>query len=129
MPYRPLKPLMVSATPDQTGKNNGNLTSHFATGTTGMPGMNVWEVYHFAVTGGPPLALATIILAGVAYSTVTLDGFGTNEWDPQQPMEVRGDQEIYFLWNIAAPGAAGQIPSVSMWPRYDPSLPENRGLS
>ena len=121
--YRPLNPVQVNSAPDQTGRNGGNLTTHFA--SQQMPNVNVFEIYHATVTGGPPLATATILIASRTWSVVQLGITGQNEWDPQQPALMAKDQEIYFQWAI--PVASTQPPVVTLWPRYDASLPENAG--
>lgn len=118
--YRPLAPVQVISAPDQTGKNTGNLTAAFT--SQQLPSVNVFEIYHMVVTGGPPLATATITIAGRQWSYVQLDVNGGNEWDPSEPALMVRDQELYFLWAIAAGGTA---PMVTVWPRYDTQLPEN----
>lgn len=126
--YLPLAPVVAVASPDQTGKNPGKLTCAFDSSKQGMPKANLWEIYHMTVTAGPPLGFATITIAGKVYSTVTLDVNGSNEWDPQQPAEIRGDQPIYFLWSITNPGTPGQLPVVTVFGRWDIDNPVNGGL-
>lgn len=125
--YKPIAAVTVVAAPDQTYKNTGNLTSHFPGSV--LPNANIYEINKMLVTGGPVLATATIIAKGKPWSFVQLGISGGNEWDPSQPLLFTADSELYFLWSIAAPGVAGQIPSVTVWPRYDADLPENKYLS
>lgn len=121
--YRPLAAVQVTSAADQTGKNQGNLTAAFT--SANLPSVNVFEIYHMVVTGGPPLATANIIIAGRQWSYVQLDVNGGNEWDPSEPALMITDQELYFFWAIAA---AGTKPMVTVWPRYDIQLPENAAV-
>ena len=119
--YRPLDPVQVTAALDTTGTNAGNYTNAFT--ALQLPNVNVWELYHMTVTGGPPLATARILLGNRTWSYVQLDVNGGNEWDPSQPAEVRGSQELFFLWAVTVAG--NPAPVVTIWPRYDTQLPEN----
>lgn len=125
--YRLIAPVVVTAIPDQTNKNPGNLTSHFPGSV--LPNANLYEIYKMVVNSGPPLATANIIAKNRQWSFVQLGISGGNEWDPSQTLLMDHDDELYFLWNIAAPGTPGQIPVVTVWPRYDPDLKENKHLS
>ena len=120
--YRPLSPVTVTAAVDTTGHNGANYTNAF-TNAAGLPTVGVYEIYHAVITGGPPLAVANIFLAGKQWDWVQLGVNGGNAWDPSQPAEVRGEQELYFYWNVTAAG--NPAPVVTLWPRYDTQLPEN----
>lgn len=123
--YFPLGPVQVTAVTDQTGLNAGNWTNHFPSSV--LPTVGVYEVFHIVITSSSAhvLAGASIILAGKTWDTVTLDQNGSNSWDPSQPMEVRADQDVFFLWAI--PVTSTPAPVVTLWPRYDTQLPVNAG--
>lgn len=119
--YDILIPVQLQATADATGKNPGNWSNSFLSNL--MPSVNpVYEIYHMAVTGGPPFAGGQIYAPGLTFpfSTVQLDSNGNNEWDPSQPLILRSGGELYFLWN--APVSGGSPPLVTLWPRYDRSV-------
>jgi hypothetical protein len=118
--YRPLAPVQVNAAADNTGKNTGNWTNAFT--SQQLPSVNIFEIYHMVVTGGPPFASANIVIAGRQWSYVQLDINGGNEWDPSEPALMIRDQELYFFWQVAAVAPA---PMVTIWPRFDTQLPEN----
>jgi hypothetical protein len=107
---------------DQTGANQGNLTAAFP--STILPNVSVYEIYHMTVTGGSLLDTATIVAANRTFSYVTLDINGGNEWDPAAPLPMLKDWELYFYWDISASGILPK-PIVTVWPRFDPVLPEN----
>lgn len=119
--YERLAAIRVTSAADQSGKNVGNLTAAFTSDL--MPRINVYEIYHMIVTGGPPLAVASIVALGKQWSTVVLDFYGQNEWDPATPLLLHAGSEMYFLWNIPA---GGQAPVVTIWPRLDTQNPQNR---
>jgi hypothetical protein len=121
MVYRPLKPVAIAATlQDPSGINIGLWTNPFVTGQ--LPNVNVYEIYHMVVLGGPPLANASIVVGGKAWSFVELSINGGNEWDPAEPLYMRQDFELYFYWTTAVAPA----PTVTIWPRFDDALPENK---
>lgn len=119
MSYLPLTQVTTTATADQTGKNTGNLTNAFT--TSEMPRCAWFEVYHMVVTNVPAGAQAQISIGNKLWGfTYPLGG---SEWDPQQPMLLQNGQEVYFLWSVA--DTVTPPPIVTMWLRYDPSLPGN----
>jgi hypothetical protein len=119
--YFPLRIPSVVAAADQTGKNTGNLTNAFT--TEDLPNGVAWfEVYHAVVTNVPPGGSATIMIGSKLWGYT--NPLGGSEWDPSQPMLLQTSQEVYFLWNISATNPASK-PVVTLWLRYDPSLPGN----
>lgn len=120
MGYIPLGPTQpVIATADQTGQNQGNLTTAF---TSAILNVRVawYEVFHAVVTGTSGLVRANIMIGTRLWGFV--QPFNGSEWDPSQPLPLQDGQEVYFLWNIPIGGTA---PVTVLWLRYDPSLPGN----
>jgi hypothetical protein len=118
--YYPLTQVVTTAAADQTGKNAGNLTNAFTTAI--MPNGVAWfECYHMVVTNVPPGAQAQILIGSKLWG-FNYPLFGA-EWDPCQPMLLQNGQEVYHLWTAA--DTVTPAPIVTMWLRYDPSLPGN----
>lgn len=118
MSYLPLTQVTTTAALDATGKNTGNLTNSFS---TELPRCAWYECYHMVVTNVPPGASANVNIGGKLWGfTYPLGG---SEWDPSQPMLLQDGQEVYFLWSVLA--TVTPLPVVTMWLRYDPSLPGN----
>jgi hypothetical protein len=119
--YLPLPTPTTTAALDQTGKNTGNLTNAFT--ASQLPSGVAWyECFHMVVTEVPPGGQATIMIGSKLWGfTFPLGG---SEWDPSQPMLLQLGQEVYFLWNTPAADPAS-LPVVTMWLRYDPTLPGN----
>lgn len=124
MVYRSLAPIQKTSSADTTGANQGKLTTLFP--STDLPGVRVYEIYHMTVTGGTFLATAQILANNRTFSTVQLDLSGANEWDPSATLKMLTDWELVFYWNIASSSSAKPI--VTVWPQYDPSLPQNAGF-
>ncbi|HEY2089893.1 MAG TPA: hypothetical protein VGH54_28215 [Mycobacterium sp.] len=119
MSYLPLTQLVTTAAADETGKNTGNLTNAFTTGS--MPRCAWFEVYHMVITGVPPGASASIWIGNKQWGFT--NPLGGSEWDPSQPLLLQDGQEVYFLWSVAS--TVTPLPMVTMWLRYDPALPGN----
>lgn len=119
MPYLPLTQATTTAAADQTGKNTGNLTNQFD--TTVLPRVAWYECYHIAIIDVPSGASAAIYIGNKLWDFTY--PIGGSAWDPSQPMLLQSGQEIYFLWTAAA--AVTPQPVVTMWLRYDPTLPGN----
>lgn len=112
---------MVAATADQTGNNPGNWTNAFSAAVLGVH-VAQYEIYRGVAEHAPPGAVA-IVKAGARTMSFTAPGFGAgSEWDPTQPPILVPGQDVYFYWNAAA---AGTPPVVTLWLRYDPSVPGN----
>lgn len=124
VPFRNLQPVQVTSAPDTSGANTGFLTAAFPSSL--LPNVRVYEIYHMTVTGGTFLDTARIVANGRLFSTVQLDLSGQNEWDPSSQLLMLTDWELFFYWDIATPGT--DLPVVTVWPRYDPALPENEGF-
>lgn len=121
MTYIPLAPVVTVAAADATGQNTGNWTNAFTPQL--LPLVSLSEIYHMTVSGAAVLASAQILIRNKNYSNVVADLSGSNEWDPSQPAYVNAGDEVDFLWNLATASTAA--PTVTMWLRYDPSLPQN----
>ncbi len=123
MSYLPLPTALTTAAADTTGRNAGNLTNAFTADK--LPNGVAWyECYHMVVTGVPAGAQATIWIGAKQWGfTYPLAG---SEWDPSQPMLLQLGQEVYFFWSSAS--SVTPAPVVTMWLRYDPSLPGNPPL-
>lgn len=120
MGYLPLPPAKVTAAADTTGRNTGNLTSVFDTATLNVR-VAWYECFHIVVTSVPAGAQAMIFIGAKQWGFTF--PFNGSEWDPSQPMLLQDGQEVYFFWSVAA--ATVPLPVVTMWLRYDPSLPGN----
>jgi hypothetical protein len=120
MTYLPLTQVTTTAAADQTGKNTGNLTNAFTSAE--MPNGCAWfECFHMVVTNVPPGASAEIMIGSKLWGfTYPLGG---SEWDPEQPMLLQAGQEVYFLWSVVS--STTPQPTITMWLRYDPTLPGN----
>lgn len=120
MGYLPLPQATVTAAPDSTGRNTGNLTSQFD--QVVLNSHVAWyECYHMVVTSVPAGAQATIWIGSKQWGFTF--PFSGSEWDPSQPMLLQDGQEVFFFWSVAA--ATVPAPVVTMWLRYDPALPGN----
>lgn len=124
--YLPLAPQSVISSADSTGVNPGNLSAVFSSGQ--LPLVGVFEIYHMAIKSGPVLGSASIWTAGRQWSTVTLGLSGENEWDPNQPILMKQSEEIWFLWSLAT-ATTTKIPVVTIWPRFDATLPVNQAAA
>lgn len=121
MPYINLGSTLPNvAVLDQTGQNRGNLTNHLTASVINTFIAN-FECYHMVVTNVPGGAAAEILIGTRPYS-FTFPFSGT-EWDPQQPMLLNPGQDVYFLWSALA--SVKPAPIVTMYLRYDPTLPGN----
>ncbi len=107
---------------DQTGHNRGNLSNVLDSAFIGID-VPVFECYHMVVTSVPPGASAMIFRNGAQYSFTF--PVGGSEWDPSQPMLLRDGDEIDFLWNVTPAAAAGVLPAVTAFFRFDTMLPVN----
>ena len=77
------------------------------------------EVYHITVDG-PVGSKFKVFRNKSGWWDTVLQGW-SNSWDPQQPLYVRKDDNLFFYWSSAAAPA----PTVRLWLRYDLDLPEN----
>lgn len=119
MPYLPLGSVQQAATADNTLQNAGNWTNPF---TSDVININVpyFECHHIYVANVPAGASATIRIGTRNYSFT--QPFGGSEWDPAQPMLLNPGQDVFFFWTATATGTP---PTVTMWFRYDSSIPVN----
>jgi hypothetical protein len=122
MPYLPLGKVTTPTAPDNTGLNVGNLTTAFTQAVLNVK-VAWYEIYHAVVTNVPPGASAVVNVGSSQYSFTY--PFGGSEWDPSQPLLLGVGQEVYFLWNLA--NTVTQLPVVTLWERYDPTLTGNQG--
>lgn len=121
MSYLPLGSVTIATAADLTGMNNGNLTTAFTVSVLNVK-VAWYEVYHAVVTNVPPGGNAVVNVGAKQYSFT--QPFGGSEWDPSEPMLLQAGQEVYFFWNLA--NTVTQLPVVTLWTRYDPSLPGNQ---
>lgn len=122
-------PFAILSAPDTTGRNSGNLTTAFTTGILGtMP--PIWEWFRCMIGTQEPgqtftPAPCTICRNGLTPITFTFPAGGT-EWDPSQAIPLRSGDELYFYWALAS--SATPVPYVTLFARYDPTLPANQNF-
>jgi hypothetical protein len=122
--YQPVgNPAPNIAQPDTTGANTGNLTNALTGAFIGIS-VPVFECYHMTVSSVPIGAAAVIRRNLQVYSYVV--PYSGSEWDPSQPMLMRPGDEIDFLWSITPAEAAGVLPVVTAFFRFDAALQVNR---
>lgn len=123
MAYKTLGSLRQVGEADQSGVNRGFWTVHFD--SQNLPHVPFYEIYK-------------IVIAGATNSTFTMY-VGIHQWDVSQygvsntwedegsPLHMRPGQELYFFWSN--PSTDGNPPVVTVWMRYDTSLPENQSYT
>lgn len=80
-------------------------------------GSNEFEVYHISLKG--PVGSQLEVWVDRSFYSTTPRG-DVNEWDPKQPLEMRGGQTLYFYWNSAAAPTSSTAPIVTVWIREMP---------
>lgn len=114
--------LPIVAAADATGMNAGNLTIALDD-SANLPKIGNFVIWHMVLEDVPPGAAAVIKWNNSRTWSFVSPQNGGCEWNGNLPM--RQSDALYFLWNIPAPGTAGQIPQVTVYSMYDPSLPGN----
>lgn len=124
MAFRPLPPIQVQSTLDQSGFNAGHYTTAFS--TTVLQGLNMpyFELYHAVASSVPAGASATIGFApGMTWGfTAPGVGGGAEYHLGGSGWILTPGREFYFFWNTGT----GTKPLVTAWFRYDPAEPANR---
>jgi hypothetical protein len=131
--YLPLGPRYLTAAADTTGLNAGNLTNAFTEAVLSIKLAYV-EAYHISITGVPAGAVAQIVwntktwgftapgLAGSAAS-----GAGSEVDYPSGGLILAPGDEVDFLWSVSS--SMTPKPTVTLWLRYDSTLPANQQAS
>lgn len=91
------------------GTNNGNWVVAF-TPTIIASQLTDLEIYHMVI-GGPSGSTFTVFRNSDQWGAAQ-NGF-INEWDPEQPLPMRGGDTIYFYWSTNVAPA----PDVTIWIR------------
>lgn len=130
MPFQPCggSPVTIIATKDTTGVNSGNYTAAFTSNVLGtMPA--IWEWYH-GIIDTQSGALFTPAPCNIRVNQLKPVSFtypdGGTEFDPSQPIEFRQGDELYFFFQLASTNTPA--PRVTLYLRYDLSLPANQGF-
>lgn len=106
---------------DRTGNNIGNWTVTFAPVDIAT-NVSYFEIYKVIVHGAPGSSLNWYVDTKLWETTLAADD---NAWDPAQPLLMIPGRYLYFYWSN--PSSDGQPPTVTIWMRYDPEIPGNRG--
>lgn len=122
-------PISLAASADKTGRNTGNLTNAFTTNVLGtMP--PIWEWFHAVITTSTPGGIFTPASCGIYADQSRPVGFtfpaGGSEYDPNQPIQFRQGNELYFFWNLAS--STTPVPVVTLYLRYDADIPANQSF-
>lgn len=130
MPYLPCagSPVSLPSAADTTGLNPGNWTTAFTTNVLGtMPA--IWEWYRGVVGAqqrGQTITPAPCDIRVNQLKPVTFTfPVGGSVFSPPQPPIFRQGDELWFFWQLAA--TVTPAPYVTLFLRYDASLPANRG--
>lgn len=109
----------VVGVPDTTGLNVGNwtVTLNEAVFNTSMP---FFECYRITLTGAPNSHFTMNI--DQKQWEVSQPG-SNNSWEGLEPMLLIPGNIVYFLFDD--PVSDGKPPSVTVWLRYDLSIPAN----
>lgn len=118
MAYASLGARRVTAAPDATGNNPGQLTSVFDQAVLGIF-VPVFELFRAVAKQVPSGASADIYID--EYEISFNNFVGGSEWDPAQPALLQTTQSIYFYWSIPATDPP-LTPVVTCWFRYDASM-------
>ena len=115
----------IPAAPDTTGANTGNLTTIISQASADpFPMVGQSEIYHMVVRNVPPGGRAVIRLNqsrdfGFVYPNTGSEWWGIIYMNP--------GTELDFFWSIAA--SVTPVPLLTVFWRYDISLPANRNAS
>lgn len=106
----------VTATKDTSGLNPGNWTCAF---THDVLSANVarFECYHMVAKDITGVVTLTTFVFNDVWSSAQLAGDA--EWDPQQPLPLTPDDDVFLCFSSAATGTP---PVCWMWLRYDPAI-------
>lgn len=105
---------------DSSGNNKGNWTATFDDALLSVK-CPYYECYKIIVHGAPASTFDVFINENEWDTSVAGD---VNSWDPNEPMPLRPGEALYFYYSD--PTTDGNPPSVTIWLRYDASIPANQ---
>jgi hypothetical protein len=111
----------LKATPDQTGRNQGNWTIVADPQVLNCK-VGLAEVSQITIDG--PIGAALALWRNQQCFNRVVQGWANN-YDPQNPLFIRPGDSLFFFWNAKA-GVWLPAPTCSIWLRYDLDLPENQ---
>jgi hypothetical protein len=115
--YLNLGPRKLTGLLDQTGNNPGNWTVRFDQAV--FPDVPYFEVYKMLINGAPNSTFDMFI--GAAQWEQNQRG-DINTWNGVQ--QLTPGTELYFYWSDST--ADDNPPTVTLWLRYDTSIPQNQ---
>lgn len=118
MSYLGLGSRVVTAAPDQSGLNPGNLTSAFPVSVLTAK-VAYYEVYSINVRGVPTLSTVMVFVGARLRTTALLAG--NSEYEAINPVYMAVQDELYVCWDIPATTPGVKI-ETTVWMRYDPSI-------
>lgn len=119
-------PVTVLSAADQTGANQGNLTTAFTSNVLGtMPPVFEWfRAIVDTATGALFTPAPCPIMLNYRKPVTFTYPVGGTEWDPSQPIPMRDGDELFFFWQLAS--SVTPVPRVTCFFRYDTDNPVNR---
>ena len=118
MPYKLLGSRYAVGAADTTGQNPGNWTVQFP---ASLINVNVpeAEIYKMVVQNGAPTATFNVYVNNTLWDLAVYAPH--NSWDPQQPLIIRPGDSLFFYYSD--PATDGYQPNVTIWLRYEITLP------